>query len=290
VTVTLAVVNHNSSQALRRFLDGAASGADQVIVVDSGSTEPGVEEAVESSGATLVRLANVGYGAALNRAAALAEGDVLVASNPDIVSRPEAVRALAAAVGEPGVALAAPRLHFPDGSLQRSAHRHEPGLLLTVYEQWYPLHAVDWRLHMRFHPTAYSARAHQQPLRPRHVMGALFAVRLDAFNAVGGFDETFFLYREETDLCRRLRAAGWDITYHPDIEATHEGGGSTTETHLTQARPVYLTSHYHYIAKHRGRTMAIVARAVGAASAGMWFLTGPKRGLARTSLRWHLGR
>jgi GT2 family glycosyltransferase len=249
-----------------------------------------VEDAVDGSGATLIRLANVGYGAALNAAAARAEGDVLVASNPDLVTQPEVVRALADAVSAPGVAIAAPRLQFPDGSLQRSAHRREPGLWLTVYEQWYPLHAIDWRLQMRFHPTAYPAADHMRHLHPRHVMGALFAVRLDAFRAVGGFDEGFFLYREETDLCRRLRAAGWDITFDPDLVATHEGGGSTTETNLTQARPVYLTSHYRYIAKHRGRLLARVARSVGALCAGLWFVTGPRRDLARTSLRWHLGR
>jgi GT2 family glycosyltransferase len=124
-----------------------------------------------------------------------------------------------------------------------------------------------------------------------HVLGALMAVDAAAFRAVGGFDEAFFLYREETDLCIRLRADGGRIVHAGHVTATHLGGGSSPDSWPYQANTNGLRSHYQYLRKHRGRWRACLIRVAGAAACAVWFVAGPssKRPVALRALRWHVG-
>ncbi|MGH9247385.1 MAG: glycosyltransferase family 2 protein [Acidimicrobiales bacterium] len=292
---SLIVVNYNSAAHTARLVDMLAPSVDEVVVVDNASPDGAAALASLPDRHSNLRLlcleTNRGYGAGANAgAAASARGnDVLVVANPDVTIEPAAFARLTAAVTRDQVALAAPMFLDPDGTLQRSAHRRDPGFVSTVFELCRPLAGLVRRLAPGWHPTLLSAAAHATSRDCAHVLGALMAIRRKAFDAVGGFDETFFLYREETDLCRRLRTAGWRIRHVADATAEHEGGASTADGTPTMYRPTALTSHYRYIAKHRGRAVAGIARLLGTASCLLWILVGPKRSRARALLRWHLG-
>ena len=288
---SVVVVNYNTTAATARLVAPLEDSLAQVLVVDNASPDGSFDRFAASQGrvATLALDTNVGYGAAANRAAERLIGDVMILCNPDLVVEETALALLAAAARADGVAIAAPRFVFPDGTLQRSAHRRDPGLVTTAVDLSPAVATVARRLAPSWHPTLFPADAHAHPLDAHHVLGATMAIDLVAFRSVGGFDETFFLYREETDLCVRMRQRGWRIVHVPSATVVHEGAGSTPDGVTTQVRTAHLESHYRFIAKHRGRMMAAVARLVGLLASASWFLTGPNRSEAGAALRWHLG-
>ena len=283
-------MNFQSAALVKRLLASVADAVDEVVVVDNSPLPSELEGALADRLDTVVVHAggNVGYGPAINRGVALTTGDVLLISNPDVEIAPADLARLVDAVQSSEVGIAAPRFVFADGSLQRSAHRREPGLLATVYELCYPLAATVKRLSPDWHPTFIASSAESADLNVGHVLGALMAIDRTAFEQAGGFDERFFLYREETDLCRRVRDNGMGVVHVGAATAVHHHGGSSAESLPTQVRPEYLESHYRYIAKHRGRGTAAAAWALGVVAAAVWAVTGPHRAWAWRALRWHI--
>jgi GT2 family glycosyltransferase len=97
-------------------------------------------------------------------------------------------------------------------------------------------------------PAAYAA-----PAAPEWLSGACMLVRRDVFERLGGFDEGFFLYCEDMDICTRARAAGYDVRFTPDVIVHHAGGQSAPRTSLY---PVLAASRRRYASKHGGRLSA----------------------------------
>jgi GT2 family glycosyltransferase len=294
-TISLVVVTYQSARLARALLDGIAGSSAEVLVVDSASPDDAADLdalAAAHPEAKLIRLArNVGYGAAANEGARHASGDVIVVANADIVIDAGALDALAARVGRDGVVLAAPRFVGVDGALERSAHRRDLGFVHTVYTYCGPFAHLARRLAPDWHPSLYPSADHDRDLDCVHVLGALMAIDAGALRAAGGFDERFFLYREETDLCVRLRESGGRVLHAGSVTATHLGGGSTADSWPYQGNVHSLRSHYLYLEIHRGRLAALAIRAAGALSAAVWWMAGPaaKRPVARRALRWHVG-
>lgn len=295
-TISLVVVTFQSARLAHALLDGLEGSPVEVIVVDSASPSDGADLdalATAHPEAKLIRLArNVGYGAAANEGARHASGEVIVVANADIAIDPDALRALAGRVGRDGVVLVAPRFVGADGALERSAHRRDLGLVHTFFTYCGPFAHLARRVAPDWHPSLHPSADHDRDLDCVHVLGALMAIDAEAFRAVGGFDERLFLYREETDLCVRLRAAGGRVLHAGGITATHLGGGSTADPWPFQGNVHSLRSHYLYLEIHHGRFRAMVNRAAGALGAALWWAVGPapKRPVARRVLRWHLGR
>ena len=288
--VSLVVVNYNTAELSAGLVAAVGDGADEVIVVDNASPDgPPKDLAAVRADAVLVESpVNLGYGAGANLGARRASGDVLVIANPDIVIDGPGLRRLAAAALEPGVALVAPRFVDPSGALVRSAHRADPGVLVTLQELCSPFGAVMARIDPEWHATLLRSADHDRASDVHHVLGALMAVRADAFAEVGGFDERFFLYREETDLCRRLRHAGWRIRHLPSVHAVHIGGASSDTPLPVAARPASLESHYRFIDLHWGAGRRRAAWAVGLASSLAWAVMGRDHAAGRHALAWHV--
>jgi len=286
-TVSLIVVNYNAAPLTERLVGSLVGEVDEVIVVDNASPAgpPRCPEGV----VLLVADANLGYGAGANLGARRASADVLVIANPDVSIDVAALHALAAAAVEPGVGVVAPRFVYPNGALQRSAHRRYPGLMVTLQELSPAFAAVMARLDPEWHATLLRPADHDVPRNVDHVLGALLVVRASAFRAVGGFDERYFLYREETDLCARLRTAGWQVRHLPSASAEHIGQASNADPWPIAARWTALDSHYRFIAGRWGRGRARLAWAVGVVAAVSWVITGPERAAGRHALRWHVG-
>jgi N-acetylglucosaminyl-diphospho-decaprenol L-rhamnosyltransferase len=228
----VVVVAHRSSATLRAALDSAGRipGCRQLIVVDQG--EDGSGELAEAHGARVLRPgANRGFGAGQNLGLRAASAPLALLLNPDARVVPDAVAEGARLFGQrrrlgalQGVVLG------PDGRPQRSQ-----GVALGPAHLWgRALGASRWG---GLAPARLAARA--VPRLRDHVervppgpgpVGSLAAtcllVRREAFWSVGGFDEGYFLYGEDLDLCRRLAAAGWELWATPETWATHLGGAS----------------------------------------------------------------
>ncbi|MEX2211322.1 MAG: glycosyltransferase family 2 protein [Gaiellaceae bacterium] len=227
----------------------------ETIVVDHGSTD-GTLELVERRfpEATLLRQENRGYGAGLNAGAAVASGRYLLLLNSDAWAGEGAVdRLVAFADAHPRAGLVGPRGRSPDGSLQRTV-RGFPTLwrLATEYLFLRKLAPRSRALN------AFYAGAFQlDEARPvEWVMGYAMLVRREAYEQVGGFDESFFMFSEETDLCRRLWDTGWEVWYTPDAEFTHVAGAS----HGGRMFDENVRGHLRFLAKHRGDAYAGRAR------------------------------
>jgi hypothetical protein len=121
-------------------------------------------------------------------------------------------------------------------------------------------------------------RAYEAAGSPDWVSGACLLVRRDVLESIGGWDESFFLYSEDTDLCRRVRAAGFDVRYEPTATAVHLGGRSSPRASLL---PLLATSRIHYAEKHSNRPGALLLR-VGVALSSLSHLLVARRQGVRT--------
>ncbi|HUS14027.1 MAG TPA: glycosyltransferase family 2 protein [Chloroflexia bacterium] len=235
----------------------------QIIVVDNASTDGTVEwlRTAWPAVRVIANAENLGFGRANNAGMAAAGGAWLLLLNPDTIVAPGALATLVGFLRlHPAAGMAAPRLVYADGRLQRNAFRF-PGLA-QVFFDLFPLHPrlIESRLNGRY-PAAEAGTA---PFQIDHPLGAAMLVRRSTYKEVGGFDPGFFMYAEEVDWCRRIRAAGWEIWQVPVAQVTHLAGQSTRQmpgrmyVELWRAR-------YRFYAKHGGparrRAVRLLVRA-----------------------------
>jgi N-acetylglucosaminyl-diphospho-decaprenol L-rhamnosyltransferase len=258
----LAVVTHDSEADLRRTLPGHVGVAERLgspmFVVDNASRDGTLELLEDWSGRVsaleLIRCrSNLGYATAANRAfAAAGDRDVLLL-NPDVeLPGPDPVRSLARALADrPRAGVVAPRLVDADGTVQPTARRLASlpamiGSLPRAGSVARPLRGV----YERYLAPSYLER----PVAVGWVIGAAMLVRRRAFEEVGGFDEGFFLYMEDADLCRRLNVAGWSVDYLPEIRLRHGYARASSAPGATvigsQARRRHFASLARYWRKH----------------------------------------
>ena len=119
---------------------------------------------------------------------------------------------------------------------------------------------------------------------PDWLSGSCFLVRKEALDAVGGFDEGFFLYEEDVDLCLRLRGAGWGVLFTPAAEVVHHLGRSM-QTDPARARLEYHRSHVRFYRKHNGPLLTAALRAFIGAGAALGWLRSLGPGPARRQRR-----
>jgi N-acetylglucosaminyl-diphospho-decaprenol L-rhamnosyltransferase len=237
----------------------------RVVVADNGSSD-GTALAVRAADpevAVMVNADNPGYGAAINRAADAVPATYVCAMNADVVLEPACLGTLRRFLdANPTCGLAGPSLVYADGTPQPSAKRF-PTLALAVGEVL-GVHSVAPRNRWvrRFY---YDDRDLTRDALVDTVSGAAMLLRRAAFDAVGRFDESFWMYFEETDLCRRLRARGHSVALCPGAQATHRHGASTRETAVRQVD--YYLSYVRYFRKHHGRGSAALLRSAVAAGA-----------------------
>lgn len=253
--LAVVVVNHDTREHLRACLASIPRGV-RTTVVDNASRDGSVEMVRASfpEARLLAGHGNPGYGAAANLGVrACAEAYVLVL-NSDTRVEPGALEALAGHLDRhPRAAVAGPRLLDPDGSPQASCFPF-PGTLRWLLENDPVAPAIGWipgvrGALLRFSPPARAAAV-------PWTLGAALLVRRSAFEAVGGFDEAFFMYFEEVDLCRRLAAAGWETHFVPEARVTHVGGASTSQVRAGMAVQHFRSTLRFYRRHCRGPRLA----------------------------------
>lgn len=205
-----------------------AEGVDDIVVADNDSRD-GSQDALAASdpGARFLDVgANLGYGTAANRAAALTVGDLLLVCNSDVVIEPAAVKAMVAALeADRRVAIVGPRVENLDGSLYPSP-RTFPDLGVAVGHAFLGHVAPRNRFTRRYRMLDWD---HAGARDVDWVSGACFLVRREAWVGLGGFDEAYFMYAEDVDLCWRAGRAGWKVAFEPAARVIHAQGVSTDQ-------------------------------------------------------------
>jgi N-acetylglucosaminyl-diphospho-decaprenol L-rhamnosyltransferase len=254
VGLAVAIVSYNARDELEACLTSvfASSGVPglEVVVVDNASTDGSAAMVQERFPAVIVVASddNLGFARACNLAWRLAENNLVVFLNSDTVVPVDALAKLGAMLSDDAnIAVVGPLLRNADGSVQMSFGRtmslsaeFRQKLLDAGYRNGHgPLRRYVERLH-----------AHQSDVD--WVSGACLVTRREVLEAIGGFDEAFFLYSEDVDLCARVRARGGRVVFTPDVEIVHHRGGSTSKEPDT----VYVASQrsrLHFYKKHYGQ-------------------------------------
>lgn len=281
MSVSIVIVNYNAGDHVRlclEALDTHAGGLDwDGIVVDNASSD-GSEQIVERF--DRVRLLrherNLGFGRAVNRGVAATSAPLVLILNPDCQLLPGALRMLIDELDtRPTCAVVGPDVLNPDGTMQGSA-RGDPNMLTGLFGRSTLLTRIFPRFPFvrRNIRTPADVPVGQRSVAVDWVSGACMLVRRDAFLRVGGFDERYFLYWEDADLCRRIRAAGFSVRYLPAARVMHALGQSSKSAQRLAIREFH-RSAYRYYCQH--------------AATMPW---SPARGFARVLLflrcRWYL--
>ena len=261
----IVIVTYQSGPLLDRCIasldgDPVLSSA-EVLVVDNASTDGAPQRAAERF--ARVRLhetgANRGFGTANNIGLSLLQTPYVFLVNPDTEFRDgEAAALLERMDASPRLALSGCRLVSEDGSLQTSMRRL-PTVGREASECLF-LHRLG-PVAARTSETVRDRRLYDEPCSTGWVSGAFMLVRREAMREIGGFDEDFFLYAEEIDLCRRLHDAGWDVGYDPSLTMAHIGGAYTTDPALALENQ---RSKLRYFLKHEGRARMLAFAGVTA--------------------------
>jgi N-acetylglucosaminyl-diphospho-decaprenol L-rhamnosyltransferase len=257
--VSIVIVSFNGRGYLERCLGAVVGGPHEVVVVDNASTDgsPDLVRERFPSVRLLELPENRGFGAGSNAGMEAASGRWLLLLNSDAWPVGDAIERLAAfAESRPQLAVAGPRVVGLDGRPQASV-RGFPTLWRLATEYYFLRKlAPRSRALNAFYGAGFDYRS---PREADWLMGSVLLLRREAVEEADGFDERFFMFSEEVDLCYRLRRAGWTVEFTPAAEFVHVGGGST--------RPVWgrmfleqLRGHLRFLAKHDGPAQAERAR------------------------------
>lgn len=259
--LSIIVLNWNTRQMLVDCLSSVqtavANLACEVVVVDNGSTD--------GSQTMLLRHfpdvhliqndENVGFARANNQAMTASQGRYMLLFNSDAIATPGAIQSLLdLARTQPRAGIVGAQLVNRDGSFQAS-HTSFPtlwqeflmltGLGRLFYGQWYPSHSPE---------------EEKGPQTVDYVEGACLLVRREAFEDVGGLDESYFMYAEEVDWCHTMRERGWQVWYQPEAKVIHLGGGSSRNRRPQREADLY-RSRVQFFRKHYGDRAAWLLKA-----------------------------
>jgi GT2 family glycosyltransferase len=290
--ISVSIVSYNTRDLLRACLQALRERAEsgevtlEIIVADNASRD-GSADMVEREfpAVKLIRTGgNLGYGRANNKALAQARGRYFFVLNSDTEVLPGALSTLRDWMdAHPNVGVAGAQLMMPDGRPQDSC-AGDPTLLAFVWEQTYLNKLLPESVITGAYNKTYLDLTKEREVE--QVVGACMCVRREAWQQVGGFDPTYFMYFEDTDLCMRLRREGWPIYFVPQARILHQLGASSRDWQ-SRARMVaaYNHSRYYYFHRYHGaRTArafkvllllgALLRLSIG--MAGAWFRPGAR--------------
>ena len=280
----MCVVNWRTANETIRLALSLEAGAQglplELRVVDNDSGDGSVERLREAlpDAAVIEMGRNAGFGSGVNRAVAEAQGRYLFILNPDTVVYPAAiVRLVEFLEAHPEVALGAPLMVDSHGTRHPSARRF-PTAGAAIFRNTFMGRLFPRN---RFtHGYLMDDLATDRPTEVDWVSGSAMMVRRSDFEAVGGFDEGFFMYCEDIDICKRLWESGRAVAFVPDARVEHKIGASSDKVQ----GPMILAHHrsmLRYYRKHIAPTVPAVLRPLY--PAGVW-----ARYALRQAHRWWL--
>ena len=227
--VAAVVVNYNAAPHLVGCVRSLLSeGVADVVVADNASSDDSARVLAGSGlpARFLPTGRNRGYGGGANFGIAASDSELVLVCNADLEVQPGAVAALVAALdAEPHVAIVGPRILDPDGSLYPSA-RSFPALGDALGHAFLGLVAPRNRWSARYKLLGWD---HAGRCDVDWVSGACFLARREVLDRLRGFDESYFMYSEDVDLCWRAWRAGWRVAYEPVAGVVHTQGASADQ-------------------------------------------------------------
>lgn len=263
LTLTVQIVNWNAREPLRQCLQSIYGSPPrvpyEVVVFDNHSCDGSVQmiEKEFPQVRLLVSEQNLGFSRGHNHCAKVAQGKYLFLLNPDTLVAAGALEQLVAfAEAHPEVGIVGPKILNPDGSLQYSCRRF-PNPVAALFRNT-PLGRLF--PHNRYtRDYLMTDWDHSSVREVDWVSGAAFLIRKAVYDQLGGFDEQFFMYCEDVDLCYRAWQAGWKVVYIPDAVIYHAIGRSTDLVANRMIRTFH-QSMYRYYKKHYARQTPIWMR------------------------------
>ena len=258
VELSVIVVNWNTRELLRACLASVkrhTTGLEyELIVVDNGSAD-GSPEMVRTEFPEAVRIENPdnrGFAAANNQGIRAANGRAVLLLNSDAELTENSLLKLHRYLfSRDEIGAVGGRLTYAGGAPQWS-YGFEPSLGRMLWITVSGLLGIRWGRK----PGAVVPENVDQPIPVEYVVGADLMVKKSVFDRAGLLDESFFAYFEETDLCRRIRAAGSEVWFTPETSIVHRIGSSFGPESLPRLR-IYYTSLFRFLQKHRGGYRAV---------------------------------
>lgn len=228
VSVCVIIVSYRTGPVLAECLDALARahGIDEIVLIDNGNEAAEVQAldafVVNVPRARLERgQGNVGFAAACNLGALLTRSDVLVFANPDVILAREAIPSLSAALAAaPPPAIVGGDLRDARGAPERGSRR-DTLTLWRAFVAFTGLAALGPLVPIFRDFNRHRAPLPPAPIRVGAISGALMMMRRSDFEALGGFDEAYFVHVEDLDICRRAELAGWPVIFAPGPHGMH---------------------------------------------------------------------
>ena len=237
-TLSIVIVKYQAEEYLKKCLDSIKQSKQWEIIVIDNDKE------------------NIGYGAGCNKGARKARGKYLLFLNPDTIVLGDSLEKMVLFVeGNPDVGVLGPKIYKNFKKERQLSFCRFPDPLTSLFV-FSPIRSF-WPDSPLFNHYVYSEnKIYNGILDVEAVAGAAILIRKDVFNEALGFDENFFLYFEENDLCRRIRKMGERIVYFPEAEIIHFGGKSTID--IEKASGIFKKSRYYFFKKHYGIFIASI--------------------------------
>ena len=220
--ISIVIVTYNSRSLICDLLDSISAAlagtTAEVVVVDNDSCDGTAEYVAGRDDCILVRSTNVGYAAGINRGVMESQkAEAILALNPDVILHPNSLPPMLRALRRENAGIVVPQVRSGKGDLSLSLRR-EPSILRS-------LGLTATRLGV-FSEYMNKRSLYASPRIVDWAVGAAMLMSRECYDRLGGWDETYFLYSEETDLCLRARDRGFLTVYEPSSVVLHIGGQS----------------------------------------------------------------
>lgn len=253
VECSVIIVNWNVKDLVVKTVEAALNQTDvnlEVIVVDNNSSDESVK-ALQDKFANKIKLiasnTNLGFAKANNKAVAVANGEYLLILNPDCFLNEHSLSLALKRYKQNDCGVLGFRLFNADGSQQLSI-RNFPDLIsillfcfrINHWPKLFSYFSNYFQLNFNYNKEQFVEQ----------VMGACFLIKTELFKKLNGFDEKFYIWFEEVDLCKRVTNLGYKNLYFPEAQAIHVGGQSFNQANNCRKSKIFYNSLLYYSQKH----------------------------------------
>jgi N-acetylglucosaminyl-diphospho-decaprenol L-rhamnosyltransferase len=272
--------------ALEHLMQNSAGVRLRVLVHDNASSDGTAAEIAHRFPHADVDVSdrNLGFGAGMNRLLARSSAPWFLALNSDAWPEPGAIaRMLEVGRANPTLGVVAPRLERPDGTFEHSIHpfpslRVAAMVALGSYRRLWP--RTSRRLALN------GAWDHDEPRDVDWAVGAALLIRRTTIEAVGGFDESFFMYAEDLEWCWRVRQGGWSIRFEPSAVVRHVGNASGARTYGEHRTRAHIHNAHRFYRRVHGPASTAAYRSLSVAGCGRLYVLARLRGDAQARSEW----
>ncbi len=259
--LSIITVNYNVKEFLQNLIHSihkaAGSLSYEIIIVDNASSDGSVDFITEKfpEAKLISNDKNLGFGKANNQGLKIAKGNYILLINPDaIVSEDTFTKMISFFESHPAVGLAGCKILNPDGTLQLACRRSFPGpwtsfCKVTGLSNLFP----NSRLFARYNLTF---KDENESYEVDAISGSFMMMKREVYEKAGGFDEDYFMYGEDLDLCYRIQQSGYKVYYVHETQIIHYKGESTRRSSLDETKFFYEAMHL-FVKKHLSSSLLV---------------------------------